>query len=140
MGDQRMEAGMPVDLANWGSRVVRSGSLRNLSWSVGSEQHNVFGSARMSDRGDEMDDEEALKWAAMERLPTVRRLRTAMIHKSPGKIDQVDLAKIGPLERQILIDNLLKVIEEDNEIFLLKLRKRIDTYVTNPLHLCIFLP
>lgn len=80
----------------------------------------------MSDRGDEMNDEEALKWAAMERLPTVRRLRTAMIHKGPGRIDQVDVAKIGPLERQLLIDNLLKVIEEDNEKFLLKLRKRIN--------------
>lgn len=49
-----------------------------------------------------------------------------MIQRSPGKVDHVDVAKIGPLERQLLIDNLLKVIEQDNEIFLLKLRKRID--------------
>ncbi|KAG0577997.1 hypothetical protein KC19_5G197200 [Ceratodon purpureus] len=118
------------DLSNWGSArgssFRRSGSLRSLSGVLGSDHHNVFGSARMSDRGDEMDDEEALRWAAMERLPTVRRMRTAMIHRSPGKVDHVDVAKIGPLERQLLIDNLLKVIEEDNEIFLLKLRKRID--------------
>lgn len=117
-------------MSNWGSArgasFRRSGSLRGLSGVLGSDRHNVFGSARMSDRGDEMDDEEALRWAAMERLPTVRRMRTAMIQRSPGNVDHVDVAKIGLLERQLLIDNLLKVIEEDNEIFLLKLRKRID--------------
>jgi hypothetical protein len=112
----------------WGSSFRRSGSLRMSSMSgvLGGDQHNVFGSARVSERSGEMGDEEALRWAAMERLPTVRRLRTAMIQRSPGQVDHVDVAKIGLLERQLLIDNLLKVIEDDNEIFLLKLRKRID--------------
>ncbi|KAH8952001.1 hypothetical protein BDL97_09G061300 [Sphagnum fallax] len=77
----------------------------------------------------EMDDEEALKWAALEKLPTYDRLRTSILQKFLGsKIihQEVDVRHIGFAERQRIIDNLLKVADEDNERFLLKLRHRID--------------
>jgi hypothetical protein len=77
----------------------------------------------------EMDDEEALKWAALEKLPTYDRLRTSILQKFLGsKIvhQEVDVRHIGFAERQRIIDNLLKVADEDNERFLLKLRRRID--------------
>jgi hypothetical protein len=75
------------------------------------------------------DDEEALKWAALEKLPTYDRLRTSILQKFLGsKVvhEEVDVRHIGFAERQRIIDNLLKVADEDNERFLLKLRHRID--------------
>jgi hypothetical protein len=83
----------------------------------------------------EMDDEEALKWAALEKLPTYDRLRTSILQKFLGsKIvhQEVDVRHIGFAERQRIIDNLLKVADEDNERFLLKLRRRIDRYNKTP--------
>ncbi len=83
----------------------------------------------------EMDDEEALKWAALEKLPTYYRLRTSILQKFLGsKIvhQEVDVRHIGFAERQKIIDNLLKVADEDNERFLLKLRRRIDRYNKTP--------
>jgi len=77
------------------------------------------------------DDEEALKWAALEKLPTYDRLRTSILQKFLGsKVvhEEVDVRHIGFAERQRIIDNLLKVADEDNERFLLKLRHRIDRY------------
>ncbi|OIT36974.1 pleiotropic drug resistance protein 1 [Nicotiana attenuata] len=49
------------------------------------------------------DDEEALKWAALEKLPTFDRLE------------------------KNLLERLVKIADEDNEKILLKLRQRIDT-------------
>ncbi|XP_010545667.1 PREDICTED: ABC transporter G family member 29 [Tarenaya hassleriana] len=80
-------------------------------------------------------DEEALKWAAIERLPTYSRLRTTImqpfmernsnnLHANHGKV--VDVAKLGVDDRQKFIDTIFKVAEEDNEKFLKKFRKRID--------------
>jgi len=83
----------------------------------------------------EMDDEEALKWAALEKLPTYDRLRTSILQKFLGsKIvhQEVDVRHMGFAERQRIIDNLLKVADEDNERFLLKLRHRIDRYNNTP--------
>ncbi|KAI9122317.1 hypothetical protein K1719_007006 [Acacia pycnantha] len=72
------------------------------------------------------DDEEALKWAAIERLPTVARLRTGLLTSPDGGANEIDIHKLGLQERKSLLDRLLKVTEEDNEKFLLKLRNRID--------------
>ncbi|KFK38987.1 hypothetical protein AALP_AA3G185300 [Arabis alpina] len=67
-------------------------------------------------------DEEALKWAALEKLPTFTRLRTTIFQP----YDLVDVTKLGVDDRQKFIDSIFKVTEEDNEKFLKKLRKRID--------------
>jgi len=72
------------------------------------------------------DDEEALKWAALERLPTYERVRNTLFQKASGGIDQIDVRNLSLLERQYLVDKLLKVTERDNEKFLYKLRRRID--------------
>ncbi|XP_054803327.1 pleiotropic drug resistance protein 1-like [Prosopis cineraria] len=72
------------------------------------------------------DDEEALKWAAIQRLPTVARLRKGLLSSPDGEANEIDIQKLGLQERQSLLERLIKVIEEDNEKFLLKLRNRID--------------
>ncbi|KAJ1433881.1 P-loop containing nucleoside triphosphate hydrolase [Sesbania bispinosa] len=74
----------------------------------------------------EEDDEEALKWAALEKLPTYNRLRKGLLTASHGPINEVDVTDLGFQERQKLLERLVKVAEEDNEKFLLKLKDRID--------------
>jgi len=80
------------------------------------------------------DDEESLRWAALEKLPTYGRLRTSIIMQTlednHNKMDvdyrQVDVRKLGFMERQAFIDRLINVADEDNEKFLRNLRNRID--------------
>ncbi|XP_061353915.1 pleiotropic drug resistance protein 1-like isoform X2 [Gastrolobium bilobum] len=74
----------------------------------------------------EEDDEEALKWAALEKLPTYNRLRKGLLTTSRGVSNEIDITELGFQERQKLLDRLINVVEEDNEKFLLKLKQRID--------------
>ncbi|CAA0838334.1 ABC transporter G family member 40, partial [Striga hermonthica] len=73
----------------------------------------------------EEDDEEALKWAALEKLPTFDRLRKGLLFgsKGPGEIDIQDL---DFHKKRALVERLVNTVEDDNEKFLLKLRNRID--------------
>ncbi|KAF8009455.1 hypothetical protein BT93_J0445 [Corymbia citriodora subsp. variegata] len=76
------------------------------------------------------DDEEELRWAAIERLPTYNRLRKGILTRlqSSGRVvhDEVDVAKLGTQDKKVLMESILKVVEEDNEKFLRRLRNRID--------------
>ncbi|KAG1326103.1 Pleiotropic drug resistance protein 3 [Cocos nucifera] len=80
------------------------------------------------------DDEDELKWAAIERLPTFERIRKSLFDQY---IDQngdgrqkeknvIDVTKLGALERRVFIENLIKHIENDNLRLLQKQRERID--------------
>uniref|UniRef100_A0A5B6YJY6 Putative pleiotropic drug resistance protein 1-like n=1 Tax=Davidia involucrata TaxID=16924 RepID=A0A5B6YJY6_DAVIN len=73
------------------------------------------------------DDEEALKWAALEKLPTYNRLKKGLLMGSHGAADEVDVHNLGFQEKKNLVERLVKVADEDNEKFLLKLKDRIDT-------------
>ena len=72
------------------------------------------------------DDEEDLKWAAIQKLPTVARLRKALLTSSEGEVYEIDVQKLGLQERRTLLERLVRTVEEDNEKFLLKLKERID--------------
>ncbi|GAU15123.1 hypothetical protein TSUD_08610 [Trifolium subterraneum] len=67
------------------------------------------------------DDEEALKWASIERLPTYLRIRRSILNNQ-----EVDIKKLGLTERKVLLERLVKIAEEDNEKFLLKLKERME--------------
>ncbi|MED6170988.1 transcription factor [Stylosanthes scabra] len=73
-----------------------------------------------------MDDDEALKWAALEKLPTYNRLKRGLFTASNGEVNEIDVTDIGALERKKVLQRLVGAVEEDNEKFLLKLRERID--------------
>lgn len=73
----------------------------------------------------EDDDEEALKWAAIEKLPTYLRIRRGLLSEK-GESREVDITDLGSVEKRNLLERLVKVAEEDNEKFLLKLKQRID--------------
>ncbi|CAO2191404.1 unnamed protein product [Urochloa humidicola] len=79
----------------------------------------------------EEDDEEALSWAALEKLPTYDRVRRATVPlgaEAGGKtgVVDVDVLSLGPQQRRALLDRLVRVADEDNERFLLKLKDRVD--------------
>ncbi|GAA0166134.1 ATP-binding cassette [Lithospermum erythrorhizon] len=72
------------------------------------------------------DDEEALKWAALEKLPTFDRLRKGLLFGSQGAAQEIDVNNLDYQDKKKLIERLVKTTEEDNEKFLLKLRDRLD--------------
>ncbi|KAM0897411.1 hypothetical protein ACQ4PT_022583 [Festuca glaucescens] len=104
------------------------------------------GSRSIWRRGDEMfsrsrredeDEEELLRWAALDKLPTYDRIRRAILPFLDGgggedeplaaaKKGVVDVHGLCPRERRALIDRLVRVADEDNERFLLKLKDRLE--------------
>ncbi|PSS01154.1 ABC transporter G family member protein, partial [Actinidia chinensis var. chinensis] len=74
----------------------------------------------------EEDDEESLKWAAIEKLPTYLRIRRGLLSDEEGQPREIDIKNLGVLERKHLLERLVTVAEEDNEKFLLKLKERVD--------------
>ena len=48
-----------------------------------------------SSRHEEDNDEEALKWAALEKLPTYNRLRKGLLTTSRGVANEIDIADLG---------------------------------------------
>ncbi|XP_076888059.1 pleiotropic drug resistance protein 1-like [Bidens hawaiensis] len=99
-----------------------AGSLRSGSASLWRNSGNdVF-----SRSSREEDDEEALKWASLEKLPTFDRLKKGLLFGSTGPSNEINVDNLGFEQRKHLLDRLVKVADEDNEKFLLKLRHRID--------------
>jgi hypothetical protein len=94
---------------------------------------DVFSRSRSFSRESGEDDEEALRWAALEKLPTFVRLQHAVLPPVPDDVDLdadgadgaaahparvVDVRGLGPHERRALLERLVHVAQEDNERFL----------------------
>ncbi|KAH0768252.1 hypothetical protein KY285_004123 [Solanum tuberosum] len=85
-----------------------------------------------SEKDDIVDEENMLAWAAIERLPTYDRLRSSVFEEVNGNEANVktkrvtDVTKLGPVERHVFIEKMIKHIEHDNLQLLHKIRKRID--------------
>eukprot|EP01018_Ginkgo_biloba_P026516 Gb_28918 [translate_table: standard] len=105
-----------------------TGSLRSGSSRFFERTESVFSLTSSTRRY--QDEEEALKWAALEKLPTYDRLRTSVLKnvQEKGQVihDQIDVRNIQLEIRQQLLERLVKVTDEDNELFFNKLRERID--------------
>ncbi|KAL2629110.1 hypothetical protein R1flu_013796 [Riccia fluitans] len=136
-GDHGGNSGRNIGSSRKSSSFGRS---HRRSMSVGgSARWTNFGPDRTFSRGserrddEELDDEEALKWAALEKLPTYDRIRTTILEKMNGSRayrEQVDLRLLDKDENhgRKLIQNLFgkSSTEDDNEKFLVKLRGRMD--------------
>ncbi|CAN7084495.1 unnamed protein product [Brassica oleracea var. botrytis] len=77
------------------------------------------------------DDKEELRsqWATVERLPTYKRITTALFQRRDEASDKgrvIDVTKLEAAERHLLIEKLVKQIQADNLHLLRKIRKRID--------------
>ncbi|KAH6766895.1 pleiotropic drug resistance 11 [Perilla frutescens var. hirtella] len=114
------------------SRRISFASVSTRSWASASvrEVFTAPGQDAFQRSGREFDDQEELMWAAIERLPTYDRTRKGILKQvmEDGKVvrEEVDFAHMGNQERKHLMDNILKVVDEDNERFLLRLRDRTD--------------
>ncbi|KAI3844873.1 hypothetical protein MKX03_008304, partial [Papaver bracteatum] len=107
--------------------IGRSNSNRRGNWNTPSfseawsshNQPDVFQQGNTSSRREDYEEEE-LKWAALERLSTDK---TVQAMDTNGKID---ITKLRPQDKKLLMESILKVVEEDNERFLRRLRDRTD--------------
>ncbi|KAA3457774.1 ABC transporter G family member 38 [Gossypium australe] len=81
-------------------------------------------------RVQEEDDEEALKWAALERLPTYDRARKGVLHGVLGDLKEIDLRKLGFQESKELLNRFIKNAEKHEE-FLKNIKQRIDRVSLN---------
>ncbi|XP_026389740.1 pleiotropic drug resistance protein 1-like [Papaver somniferum] len=101
--------------------IYKVASLRRSSsaWRNNSAQEIFSRSSR------DENDEEALKWAALEKLPTYNRLRKGILPDGDAT-KEIDIHNLGFPEKKELIERLLRVAEEDNAKFLTKLKNRID--------------
>lgn len=123
--------------------VVRS-ITSNLRMNIGSsssrrswapESSTLHGDHHVFERSSEDDDdEEELKWAATERLPTFERLSRKSINVKQSSSyeddEEVDISNLGMnAKNQLLLDGLLRTVEQDNEKFLTRMRQRIHRFL-----------
>lgn len=114
------------------SRRISFASVSTRSWASASvrEVFTAPGQDAFQRSAREYDDQEELMWAAIERLPTYDRTRKGILKQvmDDGKVvrEEVDFANLGNQEKKHLMENILKVVDEDNERFLLRLRDRTD--------------
>lgn len=114
-------------------RIELSEIGRSLRSSIRRHTSSFRANSEISCANDyEETDENLLKWAAIDRLPTFERLRSSLFdeedadgHDGRGK-KVVDVTKLLPPERHMFIEKLIKHIENDNLQLLQKLRKRTD--------------
>ncbi|KAK1362999.1 hypothetical protein POM88_038560 [Heracleum sosnowskyi] len=112
------------NLYNLSNNVRQSMSTGEKMGSLRSNSSAIWRNSGMevfSKSARDEDDEEALKWASIEKLPTFDRLRKGLLLGT-----EVDIHDLGAEERKKLLERLVNVAEEDNEKFLLKLRNRVD--------------
>ncbi|XP_058222621.1 pleiotropic drug resistance protein 1-like isoform X2 [Rhododendron vialii] len=103
-----------------GENVIRAISARWSSSTIW-RSNELF-----SFSSNEQQDEEALKWAALENLPTFARIRKGILSDEEGQIREIDVKNLGIIEKRNLVERLVEIAEEGNKTFLLKLKKRID--------------
>ncbi|KAK9288908.1 hypothetical protein L1049_017377 [Liquidambar formosana] len=110
--------------------------LTDIGRNIQSSFQHHASSFRSSSGGDSISEEEELElqWAAIQRLPTLERVRTSVFDNNHDECSTkefegkrvVDVTKLGALERHLFIEKLIKHIENDNLQLLQKQRERID--------------
>ena len=99
------------------------------SWraSAASFRESLSRSLSFSLNEQEKDDEVELRWAAVERLPTLDRLHTSLqqlhaaadkdqdqLQAAPAPWQAVDVRTLGAAERRTVVDTLIANIHRDN--------------------------
>ncbi|XP_050286353.1 pleiotropic drug resistance protein 1-like isoform X2 [Quercus robur] len=108
---------------------MESGDIYKASSSFRLSSPSMWRDATMeifSKSSREDDDEEALKWAALQKLPTYNRLTKGLLTTPQGETSEIDVHHLGQKERRSLVERLMKVPEEDHEKFLYKFKDRLD--------------
>ncbi|CAO2034258.1 unnamed protein product [Urochloa humidicola] len=113
-----------------------SSSRRSVNWSSSISQsyrqmetEDPFG--RAQSKHDHRDEEESLRWAALEKLPTYDRMRQGILRRVLNQqeglqdgVEVVDIQKLaGGDGGRALLERLF---QDDSERFLRLLRERLD--------------
>ena len=72
----------------------------------------------------EEEDEEALKWAAIQSSPSYIQARISLFKNISGNVSQVDITKLGKDDRNLVLDRLLAAVNDNPEGFFCRLRHR----------------
>ncbi|KAM5572773.1 hypothetical protein ABKV19_012699 [Rosa sericea] len=81
--------------------------------------------------GDKESSQTMTTWGAIERLPTYSRTRRGILlgqgQEEDGESREIDIKKnLGLPERKTLLERLVKIVEQDNDKFLLKIKDRMN--------------
>jgi ABC-type multidrug transport system fused ATPase/permease subunit len=113
-------------MGSMGSSILSLSQNVRGSWGLIGMIDNPLERRSESQREDAMDDEEALRWAAVERLPTYDRVRTSVFQKASGSMKQVDVRDLTPMEKHELLERLMRNEGDTSNDLLVKMRKRLD--------------
>ncbi|XP_071925987.1 pleiotropic drug resistance protein 3-like isoform X1 [Coffea arabica] len=126
-----------------------SGNYNVQNDSTTTHNPNTNNSVAVCDHNHEEEEEglELPEWAAIERLPTFRRIRTSLLllddptattatttgnsnkinnsNSQKKKVAVIDVTKLGSAQAHVFVDRLLKKIDEDNRRLLLRLQRRL---------------
>ena len=110
-------------------------------WQDTGDGKMAFSKRLSMDNADEEDDLEALKWAALEKLPTYRRVHTAMLEAEEAELEAmkkdkksiyggsrgpVDVRRLASGQRQLVLHKAFATTDQDNERLLKRLKERLD--------------
>ncbi|PSR91810.1 ABC transporter G family member 32 like [Actinidia chinensis var. chinensis] len=82
---------------------------------------NMFGT---TSENKEDDDEEALRWAALQRSPTYVQARTSFFRNIAGEVSLVDIGELDDQEKNLVLDKLVNAVNEDTKMFFNRIRQR----------------
>ncbi|KAF9612831.1 hypothetical protein IFM89_004241 [Coptis chinensis] len=87
---------------------------------------NVFSRSSSFRQTGEDDEEEALRWAALERLPTYDRVRIGIFKNVVGDMKEVNVRNLQVDEQNLVLDRLVNGVDDDVEHFFNRMRQRFD--------------
>ncbi|KAL0711599.1 hypothetical protein Bca4012_018577 [Brassica carinata] len=83
---------------------------------------NAF--SRSTSFQDEVEDEEELRWAALQRLPTYSRVRRGIFRDEIGEPKEIRIGNLEASHQRLLLDRLVNSVDHDE--FFARVRKRFD--------------
>lgn len=86
-------------------------------------------SVRSASFREDEDDEEALRWAALERLPTYNRVRKGIFRNVLGDRMEIEVDQLQLQERKVVLDRLVNSADDDWEKFFDRMRRRFDRFI-----------
>jgi ABC-type multidrug transport system fused ATPase/permease subunit len=141
LGDRRRSLSLEIDRESPLPKQQQSSSSSSWRAAAASFRESLSRSLSLNQlqhehRQDKDDDEVALRWAAVERLPTLDRLHTSLLlhtdHDGQDQVQVVDVRRLGAAERRKVVDTLITDIQRDNLRLLRKQRQRMDRVGVRP--------
>jgi len=101
--------------------LLFSVALEGAMWN---SAENAF--ARSASFREQGEDEEALRWAALERLPTYKRARRGIFKNLTGDLKEVDVRDLQSQDQRLLLERLVDCVDNDPEVIFNRMRSRFN--------------